>query len=402
MNLLESTNMAVKTLTANKLRSTLTMLGIIIGNASVISMVAIGQGAQQFTQQQLESFGPNQLSVFPGNENTQGLSTEVAQLVLADAQAIANIAPAVREVAPQISSNLQLSRQGRISQVTVTGTTPGILYVRNLRVRQGRFFEDFELQQNAQVVILGSAVADKLFGSENPLGQPVQMNNLSFQVIGVMQAKGAFMGANPDETAYVPITTMAVQLTGRRSPLGIPIDYLELSAQDRASVRAAAFQTTNILTRRRGKKDFMVAANKSVQDLVSQVTGALSLVLASIAGISLVVGGIGIMNIMLVSVTERTQEIGLRKAIGATEQAILTQFLIEAIILSVAGGLVGTGIGVGGALIVGMFTPLQPSVPMGSILLAAGVSGSIGLIFGVAPARQAARLDPITALRGGN
>ncbi|WP_414576196.1 ABC transporter permease [Anabaena sp. CCY 9402-a] len=402
MNLLESTNMAVKTLTANKLRSTLTMLGIIIGNASVISMVAIGQGAQQFTQQKLESFGPNQLSVFPGNENTQGLSTEVAQLVLADAQAIANIAPAVREVAPQISSNLQLSRQGRISQVNVTGTTPGILYVRNLRVRQGRFFENFELQQNAPVVILGSAVADKLFGSENPLGQPVQMNNLSFQVIGVMQAKGAFMGANPDETAYVPITTMAFQLTGRRSPLGIPIDYLELSAQDRASIRAAAFQTTNILTRRRGKKDFMVAANKSVQDLVSQVTGALSLVLASIAGISLVVGGIGIMNIMLVSVTERTQEIGLRKAIGATEQAILTQFLIEAIILSVAGGLVGTGIGVGGALIVGMFTPLQPSVPVGSILLAAGVSGSIGLIFGVAPARQAARLDPITALRGGN
>ena len=143
----------------------------------------------------------------------------------------------------------------------------------------------------------------------------------------------------------------------------------------------------------------MVAANKSVQDLVTQVTGALSLVLASIAGISLVVGGIGIMNIMLVSVTERTQEIGLRKAIGATEQAILTQFLIEAIILSVAGGLVGTGIGVGGALIISIFTPLQPSVPMGAILLAAGVSSSIGLIFGVAPARQAARLDPITALR---
>lgn len=399
MNLLESTNMAVKTLTANKLRSALTMLGIMIGNASVIAMVAIGQGAQQFTQQQLESLGPNQLSVFPGSENMQGLNTEVAQLVLADAEAIGTLAPAVRQVAPQISANLQLSRQGRISKVNVTGTTSGILYVRNLRVRQGRFFDNFELQQNAQVVILGPAVADKLFGSANPLGQSVQMNNLSFQVVGVMQTKGAFMGANPDEAAYIPITTMAVQLAGRRSPLGIPIDYLELSAQDRASVRAAAFQTTNILTRRRGRKDFMVAANKSVQDLVTQVTGALSLVLASIAGISLVVGGIGIMNIMLVSVTERTQEIGLRKAIGATEQAILTQFLIEAIILSVAGGLVGTGIGVGGALIISIFTPLQPSVPVGAILLAAGVSGSIGLIFGVAPARQAARLDPITALK---
>ncbi|WP_138506231.1 ABC transporter permease [Nostoc sp. PA-18-2419] len=400
MNVLECTNMAVKTLTANKLRSTLTMLGIIIGNASVIAMVAIGQGAQQFTQQKLESIGPNQLSVFPGGEDTQGLNTEVAQLVLADAEAIAKLAPAVREVAPQISTNLQLSHQERISKVNVTGTTSGILYVRNLRVRQGRFFDSIELQQNTQVTILGSAVARKLFSSENPLGQSVQMNNLSFQVIGVMQAKGAFIGTNPDEIAYVPITTMAVQLAGKRSPLGIPIDYLELSAKDKASVRAAAFQTTNILTRRHGKKNFIVSANKSVQDLVSQVTGALSLVLASIAGISLLVGGIGIMNIMLVSVTERTQEIGLRKAIGATQQAILTQFLIEAIILSIAGGLIGTGIGVSGALVIGILTPLKPTVPVGAIILAAGVSGSIGLIFGVAPARQAARLDPIAALRG--
>ncbi|MFK0735038.1 MAG: ABC transporter permease [Gloeotrichia echinulata GP01] len=399
MNLLESTQMAVKTLTANKLRSTLTMLGIIIGNASVISMVAIGQGAQHFTQQKLESLGPNQLSVFAGGDNTEGLNREVSSLVLADAQAIANIAPAVQEVAPQIISNLQLSRQGRISKVNVTGTTQGILYVRNLQVRQGRFFQPIELKQNSQVVILGPVVARKLFGNENPLGQSLQMNNLTFQVVGVMQAKGAFMGNNPDEIAYVPISTMADQLVGRRSPNGIPIDYLELSAKEQTSVRAAAFQTINILTRRRGKKDFTVAANKSVQDLINQVTMTLSLVLAAIAGISLLVGGIGIMNIMLVSVSERTQEIGLRKAIGATEKAILTQFLIEAIILSVAGGLVGTGIGVGGALIVAIFTPLQPTVPMGAILLAAGVSGSIGLIFGVAPARQAARLDPITALR---
>ncbi|MBE8999013.1 MULTISPECIES: ABC transporter permease [unclassified Nostoc] len=400
MNLLESTQMAVKTLAANKLRSMLTMLGIIIGNASVITMIAIGQGAQKFTQEKLESLGPNQLSVFAGGDNLEGLSSDVPSLFLADAQAIATMAPAVREVAPQISSNLQLSRQGRISKVNVTGTTPGILYVRNLQVHQGRFFDPIELNQNSQVVILGPVVARKLFGNENPIGQLLQMNNLSFQVIGIMQAKGAFMGNNPDDIAYVPISTMADQLVGRRSPNGIPIDYLELSAKNQDSIRAAAFQTINILTRRRGRKDFTVAANKSVQDLINQVTINLSLVLAAIAGISLFVGGIGIMNIMLVSVTERTQEIGLRKAIGATEKAILTQFLIEAIILSVTGGLVGTGIGVSSALIVAMFSPLQPSVPIGAIFLTASISGSIGLIFGVAPARKAARLDPIAALRG--
>lgn len=399
MSLLETTGMAVKNLTANKLRSTLTMLGIMIGNASVIAMVAIGEGAQQFTKQKLESFGPNQLSVFPGGEDTQGLEDEDKQMVLADAEAITTLAPAVREVAPQISSKLQLSHQGRISKIKVTGTTSGILYVRNLSLAKGRFFDRIELRQNNRVVILGDAAARKLFGSKNPLGLSVDMNNLSFQVIGVMQAKGAFMGNNPDEAAYIPITTMSVELEGKRSPLGISIDYLELSARSQSDVRAAAFQTTNILTRRRGRKDFMVTANKSVQDMVSQITGALSLVLTSIAGISLLVGGIGIMNIMLVSVSERTQEIGLRKAIGATEEVILTQFLIEAIILSAAGGLVGIGIGIGGALIVGIVTPLQPIVPVGAILLTAGISGSIGLIFGVTPAQQAARLDPITALR---
>jgi putative ABC transport system permease protein len=400
MNLLENANMAVKTITANKLRSTLTMLGIIIGNASVIAMVAIGQGAKQFTQQKLESFGPNQLSVFSDTAFNQGLTTEVAELMLTDAEAIATQSPAVNEVAPQIAKDSQLFYRGRSAKTSVTGTTRGILYVRSLLVSQGRFFDRIEQQQNAQVVILGPGIARKLFGRQNPLGQIVQIDRSSFQVLGVMQSKGAFLGFNYDETAYIPITTMADRLAGRRSPNGIPIDYLELSAKDKNSVRAAAFQVTNILTRRHGKKDFRVDANKSVQDLANQVTDALSLVLAAIAGISLLVGGIGIMNIMLVSVTERTHEIGLRKAIGATQRAILTQFLIEAVILSVAGGLIGTSLGVGSSLIIGVLTPVQATVPIEAIFLAAGVSGSIGLIFGVAPARQAAKLDPIIALRG--
>ncbi len=332
--------------------------------------------------------------------NAQGLTTESAELVLTDVEAIVTLAPAVKQVAPQIIGVMQLSRQGRSLQVNVTGTSKGIVYVRNLQLRQGRFFDRLEQQQNAQVIVLGSEISRKLFPRSSPLGKSVQVDNLTFQVIGIMQPKGAFMGVNYDDTAYVPITTMAARLTGKRSPHGIPIDYLELSAIDKNNVRAAAFQTTNILTRRHGKKDFTVFANKSFQDLMAQITASLSILLASIAGISLLVGGIGIMNIMLVSVTERTQEIGLRKAIGASEGAILSQFLIEAIILSIAGGVVGMGVGVSGAVIVGIFTPLQPSVPLGALILATGVSGSIGIIFGVAPARQAAKLDPIAALRG--
>jgi putative ABC transport system permease protein len=400
MKFLESIEMAVKTLTANKFRTALTMLGVVIGNASVIAVVAIGQGAKQFTQQQLEAFGPNQLTIYASEENSTGLSNEAAEIVLSDVTAIIEQAPAVREIAPQISSNLRLTYRGRSLSSDVMGTTNGVLYVRNLSLKQGNFFTQIDARQNSQVAVLGGAIAKKLFSNQNPVGKTLQINGLSFQVVGLMETKGSSLGINPDETVYIPITTMAEQVIGKRSPNGVPIDYLELSAQDRVSIRAAAFQVTNILTARHGKKDFSIYANKSLQDLMSKITGALSLVLTAIAGISLLVGGIGIMNIMLVSVKERTQEIGLRKAIGATQKAILTQFLIESIIVSVVGGAIGTGIGVSSILLIGIFSPVPASVPIGAVILATGVSGTIGLIFGVIPAKQAAQLEAIAALRG--
>jgi putative ABC transport system permease protein len=399
MNIVESIKMAVKTLAANKLRSSLTMLGMIIGNGSVIAMIGIGQGAQNYTLAQLESFGPNLLNVFPGAEETEGLITEEPRLVFSDAEAIKAQAPAVKEVAPQITSRQAIAYRSQSTQTNITGTTPGFLYVRNAPVASGRFFNMTEQRQDALVVVLGPVPARKLFGSDNPIGKEVQINNISFQVIGVMKTKGSFGGVNQDDLAYVPITTMANQIEGRESPYGLRIDSIEVSAKDKLSIRAAAFQIANVLTRRHGTKDFTVVANKSFQDLVGQVTGVLSLMLAAIASISLVVGGIGIMNIMLVSVTERTPEIGLRKALGATEQDILTQFLIEAVILSVVGGLIGTFVGIGGTIIVGVLTPLKAGISLGAIALAVGVSGSIGLTFGVVPARQAAKLDPIVALR---
>ena len=376
------------------------MLGIIIGNASVISIVAIGQGASKFTQERLESFGPNQLTILAGRPDGAGPTEDTAEITLADVDAIAQQAPAVLEIAPQIVTQLQFTHGTRSRQGDIVGSTPGIVYVRSLEVAEGRFLSSADLQQNSQTIVLGSALAQRLFGQQSAVGQVVQVGTFNFEVIGVMASKGALFSINYDETAYVPITTMAYQLSGRRSPNGIPVDFLEVSARDAESIRAAAFQIGNILTRRHGKRDFSIFANKSFQDLVAQVTGSLSLVLAAIAGISLVVGGIGVMNIMLVSVTERTHEIGLRKAIGATQHVILTQFLIEAIILSVSGGLIGIGLGTGGAFLVAVFSPLKPGVTLSAIVLATGVSGSIGLIFGVIPARQAARLDPIVALRG--
>jgi putative ABC transport system permease protein len=337
--------------------------------------------------------------VFVNQDDREGGSNESPQLLLSDVDAIASQAPAVKIVSPLVSSNFQLTYQSLTTKATVQGVTPSYLQARNLQVASGRFLDETAQQQDAPVVVLGSELASKLFGGTNPIGREVQIGILSFRVIGVLQRKGAFLGVNPDSNAYIPITTMANQLVGKKVPQGVPIDSIELSAKNQESIRAAAFQVTNILTRLHGKKDFSVVANKSVQDLLGQITGTLSLMLAAIAAISLLVGGIGIMNIMLVSVTERTHEIGLRKAVGASENAILLQFLIEAIILAILGGLLGVGIGSGGAMAIGLLTPLKPTVPLSTILLATSVSGSIGLVFGVAPARRAAKLDPIVALR---
>jgi putative ABC transport system permease protein len=400
MNIFENSRMAIDTLSANKMRTLLTMLGIIIGNASVILVVAIGEGAKQYTRKQLETMGPYQLTVWANNQNAESLSTEAVSLTLDDAEAIAKQASAVVQVAPQIQGMQKISYQSRSINTTVSATTPGMLYVRNLKVDRGRFLIPPELQQNASTIVLGSTITTKLFGSQNPVGKSVQLNNLSFIVVGTLKAKGASLGINYDEGVYVPITTGADQLFNRRSPYGLSLDFLELSARNQDSVRTAAFQVTNILDRRHGKRDFSLSANKSFQDTMDNITTGLSVVLAGVASISLLVGGIGIMNIMLVSVTERTKEIGLRKAIGATESAILTQFLIEAMILSIGGGAIGTLIGSGGALLVSAIAQLQIGIPMGAIGVATTVSGGIGLLFGVAPARRAAQLDPIVALRG--
>ncbi len=403
MDLIESIKMAVTTLTGNKVRSSLTMLGIIIGNASVITMVGVGQGAQRYASGQFESLGPNVLFILPGSDESRQRTTEVIRtLTLDDAKAIADQVPSVESVAPQLQTQRLITYSNKRSDTLITGTTPEFTIVRDFDMERGRFFTDIDVQRRNRVAALGADTAKKIFGTSDPVGQSIRIRNISFQVIGVMEAKGAFLGNNQDESVYIPITTMASQIVGRTSPYGLSVSFISVTAKDEKSVSAAQFQMTNLLRLRHkivNSNDFTIRTQKDALEIVGNVTGALTLMLAAIAGISLFVGGIGIMNIMLVSVRERTQEIGLRKAIGATQQDILLQFIIEAIILSALGGMIGTGIGVGGVSLVSAFTPLKAGVSTTAIVLAVGVSGGIGLFFGVFPARQAAKLDPIVALR---
>ena len=403
MNWRESLGMAARTLTANRLRSLLTVLGIVIGNAAVIVMVGVGQAAQRYTQEQLASLGTHVLFVVPGREDARRRGVEPpATLTWEDAQAIARQVPAVRWVAAQISDSFLATYGNRTTRTTVTGADPDFFRVQRFDLAQGRLFTEWDSQRHSRVVVLGSDLAWKLFGDQSPVGQRIRLRQVSFEVIGVLAPKGTFLGTNRDDAAYIPLTTMAHQLTGRRSPYGLTVGLITVSAWDEMRISAAQFQITNLLRRRHQiteEDDFYIRTQKEAVTIAANITGVLTILLAATAGISLVVGGIGIMNIMLVSVTERTQEIGLRKAIGATDRDILQQFLLEAILLASAGGVLGTAVGAAGVVGMALLTPLAAQVSWSAVVLAVGVSGTIGLVFGVAPAQRAARLDPIVALR---
>jgi putative ABC transport system permease protein len=378
-------------------------LGMIIGNASVIAMIGVGEGAQRYAAGQFESLGPNTIFIAPGSRNARRTSYTIPQtLVLEDAEAIAEQVPTVKDVAPQLQSQQTVIYRNRNTSNLVIGTTPAFLPVRDFDIDRGRFFTNLDVERNTQVAVLGSELATKLFGREDPIGEEIRIKNLTFQVIGVTKPKGAFLGNSQDDVAIIPVTTMSSRVIGQASPYGITLTFISVSARDAASVDGAQFQITNLLRLRHrivDEDDFNVESQKQALAIVNNITQALTIMLAAIAGISLLVGGIGIMNIMLVSVTERTQEIGLRKAIGASQQDILLQFVIEAVILSAVGGLIGTAVGVGGTLLVGAVSPLETGVSPPAVALAVTVSGGIGLFFGVVPARRAAQLDPIVALR---
>ena len=403
ISLKEAFKMAAKTLISNKLRSSLTMLGIIIGNASVITLVGLGRGAQTLAKNQLSNLGANVLFIVPGNNDTRRRGIAFPKnLVLDDAYAIQEQVPSVKKVAPQISANEIVQSNSKSLSISIAGITPEFLQVRSFEVNKGRFISQNDVKGSKSVVVIGPDLKTEFFKDDIALGKNIRIKDHSYEIIGILKPKGAVFGSNQDKNAYIPLTTMVNRITGKDPTYGISLSFISVEAISKNKTSAAKFQITNLLRQRHKilrDDDFAVRSQEDALNIVTNITSGLTFLLAGIGAVSLIVGGIGIMNIMLVSVSERTEEIGLRKAIGAKQSDVLIQFLFEALILSVIGGLIGTLTGLSGVYIIGIITPLPASVGIPTTLSTMIISGSIGLIFGVLPAKRASKLDPIVALR---
>jgi putative ABC transport system permease protein len=417
MNPFEATRVALRGLLANKLRAILTMLGVIIGVGAVIALMSLGKGAQTQITNQVQSLGTNLLFVNPGQAQTQSNVRNAAgsaqSLTYEDAQAIADeLGDLAVGVAPErMVPGAQLIAGGQNWQTRIVGVTPDYEDVRNFHVATGEFISDTDLSGRSAVIVLGANVAANLFGESDPIGQTVRISafggsGLNARVIGVMQSKGGNSLLNQDDQAFMPLTTVATRLApARTNQASNMVGTITIAVADENLIDVAVQQVGDVLRTRHqvAQDDFIISSQQDYLESVSQITDVFTAFLGSIAGISLVVGGIGIMNIMLVSVTERTREIGIRKAVGARRRDIMSQFLVEAVVVSLAGGLAGIAIGMGLSRVVGQVNLNGQTIPSivapESVLLAFTVSAAVGLFFGIYPAMRASRLNPIEALR---
>jgi putative ABC transport system permease protein len=402
---------ALQSLNANKLRSMLTILGIVIGVAAVIAMLSIGRGAQASIASQIESFGTNLVYVYPGSTNQGGVRSaqgSAATLTLDDAKALASL-PDVAAVAPEMNSFVQVAYLSQNTNTRLMGVTPAYQDVASMTIADGSFISDANQSARSLVAVLGSSVAETLFGNTTGVvGQTVRLNGQPFRVIGVLTSKGGTGFFNQDDIVIVPLSTAQTRLVGGGRFRGSSvIGQINVKASTAKAVPQVVTAVTELMRQRHqtvaGADDFTVTSQQATLDAATQVTDTLTIFLGGIAGISLAVGGIGIMNIMLTTVTERTREIGLRKAIGARRRDILLQFLVESMVLSLLGGIIGVMLGWTIARLVGQVqlggSTITPVVGLDSVLLATLFSIAVGLFFGIYPATRAARLQPVEALR---
>lgn len=393
MNFEELITLSIRAIWANKLRSFLTTLGIIIGVFSIIVLVSIGTGLQSYINKQIDAFGPTLIDVIPGNMNSIGgmASSMVDKLTIQDAKSLKQKLLTTAKVAPMIQQMATIKYKNIEDKGSfIVGTTVEYPFiVKNLKIKQGNFFT--RGQENSKVAVIGPTIVTKLFKDKNPIGKKIFIGTSTYTVVGVTDKLGSMMGIDQDNMAYVPIEVI-------RQQFGSPtIREIAISANSIELVPIVKKQTKDILLKRLNEDEFSVETSESISATISNITNMLSLALGGIAAISLLVGGIGVANIMLVSVTERTKEIGLRKALGAKRRDILMQFLIESVMISVTGGIIGIILGMLVSIIIAMV--LVSSVTLWSVFLAFGFSVAVGIIFGMAPAIRASKLNPIDALR---
>jgi len=394
----DTTRLALRAITAQRLRSFLTLLGIAVGIAAVILLTSIGEGIHRFVLAEFTQFGTNLISISPGKVKTSGpaptgIPTSVRPLTLDDARALEHL-PQVTAMTATVWGNTEMNANGRLRRTTVYGVSADMLRVYSMKLRTGQFLPVEESESARSFVVLGAKLKTELFGSDNPLGARVRIGNLQFRVIGVLEAKGQFLGIDLDDTAYIP-TARALELYNRDGMMKIDLVYAA-----GASVAQVSAAIKTALTARHGREDFTITTQEDMLRTLSKILDILTMAVGALGSISLLVGGVGIVTIMTIAVAERTGEIGLLVALGAPRRTILILFLGEAVALSALGGVVGLVLGFGLAQLIHLFLPALPvHTPLTFVVLAEAIAIAIGLLAGVLPARRAARLDPVDALR---